>query len=75
MKEESQRFRARYDTLFGEGGLSHVYYFVKRDEGSFTLAQFLDEANKIEDTIAAGDVVPVGHIDGNSPRRRFDAPF
>lgn len=73
MQNEAKRLADRFQPLF-DNGLLNVKFFVPHAE-SCSLPDLLSEANKIQDTIAAGDVCRVESVDGHLERRPFDAPF
>ena len=74
MTDETKRFRDRFQTLFDKEGLQNIKFFV-RSGAPITLADFVLEASKIQDTIAAGEVENVASIDKDFKTGRFDAPF
>lgn len=73
MKNEIRRLADRFQPLF-DNGLTNVKFFVPHADNC-TLSELVLEANKIQDTIAAGDFRVVESIDGNCERKPFDAAF
>lgn len=74
MKEEMDRLLARFDNQFAKGGLANIKFFIRKGE-NFSLADFVVELNKIQDTISAGETETVDQIDQDFEQRRFDEPF
>jgi len=75
MREEVKRFERRFESLFKEHGLLNIKFFLSRKQGSITLADFIAECNKIQDTITAGDYKAIGYVDKDMAQKKFDAPF
>ena len=74
MQQNAERFANRFTPLFEKEGLVNVKFFMKNKAG-VALPDFLEEATAIQDTIAAGEFNVVDSIDGDTPRKRFDAEF
>jgi len=74
MQSNSERFTNRFQTLFAEGGLTNIKFFV-RNHRDISLNDFFEEAADIQSTIAAGDFKVITSIDGDAPQKRFDAAF
>lgn len=73
-----ERLLGRFRSEFEAKGLANVKFFVRPDRMS--VADLIGEINQFEDTVSAGDVVPVDIIDKDIENRtvekkRFDAPF
>ncbi len=74
MQNEDKRFTDRFNALFRDDGITNMKFFV-RNSGAMRLSDFITEVSKIQDTIAAGDVVQVHSVDEDCEQRRFDASF
>lgn len=73
MQVHSERFANRFSALFDKEGLMNVKFFVKNS--GVSLADFFEEAEQIQSTIAAGEFQVVDSVDGDAPQKRFDAAF
>lgn len=71
MQNEARRLADRFQPLF-DNGLTDVKFFVP---SKCSLPELLEEANKIQEVIAAGEIRAVASIDGDCELRAFDAPF
>lgn len=74
MNVETQRFHDRFQTLFANEGLENVKFFVRGGEDA-SFDQLIEDVNRINATIAAGEFELVHEIDSEVETRRFDEPF
>jgi hypothetical protein len=74
MSNETKRFADRFSALFESGGLLNAKFFVRRSS-DIKMSDFVDDVNKMNDTISAGDFRVVEKIDTSCEVKRFDAAF